>query len=76
MVRVWGRGVVRPPQHPLVVLDQVAGVVEAVHLYILLVSKSWNSEKMVMESHGKVMEFHLRMSVGTLLQCITNSHKS
>ena len=57
MVRVWGRGVVRPPQHPLgtdmlykVVLDRVAGVVEAVHLYILLVSKSWNSEKMVMEN--------------------------
>ena len=49
-----------------VVLDRVAGVVEAVHLYILLVSKSWNSEKMVMESHGKVMEFHLRMSVGNL----------
>ena len=73
MVRVWGRGVVRLPQHPLgtdmlykVVLDRVAGVVEAVHLYILLVSKSWNSQKMVMESHGKVIEFHLRMSVGTL----------
>ena len=32
----------------------VAGVVKAVHLYIWLVSKSWNSAKMVMESHGKV----------------------
>ena len=49
-----------------VVIDRVAGVVEAVHMYIWLVSKSWNSEKMVMESHGKVMEFHFRMSVGTL----------
>ena len=83
MELVWGRGVVRPPQHPLgtdmlykVVLDQVAGVVEAVHLYILLVSKSWNSEKMVMESHGKVMEFHLRMSVGNVLRNILKVPKN
>ena len=32
-----------------VVIDRVAGVVEAVHLYIWLVSKSSNSEKMVMQ---------------------------
>ena len=67
-----GGGVVRPPRHTLctgmlyeVVIDGVAGVVEAVHFYIWLVSKSWNSEKIVMESHGKVMEFHFWISVGT-----------
>ena len=59
MVRVWGRGDVcggtgRPTmltpagyRYALlnVVIKRVAGVVEAVHLYIWLVSKSWNSEK-------------------------------
>ena len=48
-----------------VVIDRVAGVVEAVHFYIWLVSKSWNSEKIVMERHGKVMEFYFWISVGT-----------
>ena len=31
-------------------------------------TKSWNSKKMVMESHGKVMEFHFQISVGTLFE--------
>ena len=51
-----GGGVVRPPHHPLgmgmlyqVVIGRVAGVVEAVHFYIWLVSESWNSEKNFME---------------------------
>ena len=80
MVRVCGGGgggVVQPPRHLSgtgmlykVVTDRVAGVVEAVHFYIWLVSKSWNSDKMVMESHGKVMEFYFWISVGTLYTTI------
>ena len=32
-----------------------------------LFMESWNSlKKMVMESHGEVMEFHFQISVGTL----------
>ena len=69
-----GGGVVQPPRHLSgtdllydVVTDRVAGVVEAVHFYIWLV---WNSDKMVMESHGKVMEFHFWISVGTLYTTI------
>ena len=72
---VWGVGVtvVWPPQHQLgtgmlykMVIDRVAGVMEAVYFYIWLVSKSWNSGKIVMESCGKVMEFHFRICVVTL----------
>ena len=55
---------VRPPSHPL-----VTGLLAIIctFLYLLSFKGSWNSEKIVMESHGKVMEFNLRNSVGTLL---------
>ena len=49
--------------------DWTAVVVEAVlfKMYILYsFTKSWNSEKMVMERHGKVMEFPFQISVGKM----------
>ena len=77
MVRVWGREVVcggtgRPTiltpagyRYALLISRYrtgVAGVVEAVHLYIWSVSKSWNSEKW----SWKVMEKSWNFNSGSL----------